>query len=87
MLELRKQKVAVLDPQGEIVETDGEISENSMGSAIVMANNRISWLFLFANWSKSKDRVEAEAHNTLAVGVEICVHNSDGDSLVAGHIW
>jgi len=38
-------------------------------------------LFLFANWSKSKDKVEVEAHKTLAAGVEICVHNNDGDSL------
>jgi len=70
----REQKVKVLDNQGERGVTDGEISEDSMDSAIVMANNRISWLFLFAKWSKSKDKVEAEAHKTLAVGVEICVH-------------
>jgi len=36
--------------------------------------------------SKSKGKVEAEAHKTLAVGVQICVHISGGDSLVAGHI-
>ncbi|KAL9334669.1 hypothetical protein Peur_071850 [Populus x canadensis] len=40
----------VLDNQGERGVTEGEISEDSMNSgAIVMANNRISWLFLFAN--------------------------------------
>jgi hypothetical protein len=44
----REQKVKVLDNQGERGVTDGEISEDSMDSAIVMANNRISWLFLFA---------------------------------------
>jgi len=46
----REQKVKVLDNQGERGVTNGEISEDSMDSgAIVMANNRISWLFLFAN--------------------------------------
>ena len=31
---LENRKVAVLDHQGEIVATDGEISENSMGSVL-----------------------------------------------------